>query len=261
MTLPDYVRRVPAGCYHSLSPTTKLVLALVEIMLAFIVRGWVGPLAMVAAALATAGIARVEHRTLRVLLLTSPLVVSIVLVNTFLFPDARDVLFRLGPLAATGTGLEAALQAVLRVAALVASVTVFTLTTPTDDLLADLEARGLGRRPVFVIGAAFRTVPRLSERAAEVTESQRARGMDTEGGMSRRLRGVVPLAGPMILGALAEVEEQTMALEARGFSASGRRTAIRSLPDSGAQRAVRWLVLAGGIAITVGSVAGFVRLP
>jgi energy-coupling factor transport system permease protein len=147
------------------------------------------------------------------------------------------------------------------VAAFALSVAVFALTTPTDQLLADLERRGLGRRGVFVIGAAIGMIPRIAERASEITDSQRARGLDTEGTRWRRVRGVVPLAGPMIVGALSEVEERTMALEARAFSAPKPRTILRVLPDSAVQRAVRWVAGIGAIVLVAASIAGFVPLP
>ena len=85
--------------------------------------------------------------------------------------------------------------------------------------------------------------------------------MDTEGRLWRRFRGLVPLIGPVLFGALAEVEERTMALEARAFTAPGRRTILRALPDSGWQRAARWLLLVGSIAAVVASLAGAVKLP
>jgi len=194
-------------------------------------------------------------------LATIPLVASILLVNTFLFPGATDTIVQLGPLAPTWTGLTAALQATFRVVAFALSVAVFSLTTPTDDLLSDLERRGLGRRGVFVIGAAISTVPRMIERAAEIVDAQRARGLDTQGGPIRRARGVVPLAAPMISSALSEVEERTMALEARAFSAPGKRTILRHLPDSPAQRALRWGLGLLTLAVIVGSVSGSIGLP
>ncbi len=97
-----------------------------------------------------------------------------------------------------------------------------------------------------MIGSAIRMVPRMGERAGEIVDAQRARGMDTEGGVLRRVRGVIPLAGPMIFGALTEVEEQSMALEARAFSAPAPADACcRILPDcAGApQRAARWIAV------------------
>jgi energy-coupling factor transport system permease protein len=209
----------------------------------------------------TAAVARIGRSLVPFALAVIPLVASILLINTFLFPGATDVIVRIGPLTPTWTGLEAALQATLRVAAFAMSVAVFALTTPTDELLADLERRGLGRRGVFVIGAAIRMIPRMAERASEITDSQRARGLDTEGSPWRRVRGVVPLAGPLIISALSEVEERTMALEARAFSAPGRRTTLRPLPDSTAQRIVRWAAGLGAIAVIAASLAGFLSLP
>ena len=216
---------------------------------------------MLAVVVVTAIVARIGRAMLPFVLATIPLVASILVINTFLFPDATDTLFELGPFAATGTGLTAALQATLRVVAFALSVAVFALTTPTDDLLSDLERRGLGRRAVFVIGSAIGTIPRMLERAAEITDAQRARGLDTQGSAWRRIRGVVPLAGPMISSALSEVEERSMALEARAFSAPIRRTTLRTIPDSERERAVRWAVLVGAVVLIGLSVSGVVRLP
>lgn len=229
--------------------------------MAFGVRGWTGPIVILAIVLVTAAVARVGRQLVPFALAVIPLVASILLINTFLFPGATDVIVRIGPLTPTWTGLEAALQATLRVAAFALSVAVFALTTPTDQLLADLERRGLGRRGVFVIGAAIGMIPRIAERASEITDSQRARGLDTQGSRWRRVRGVVPLAGPMIVSSLSEVEERTMALEARAFSAPRPRTVLRVLPDSAAQRAVRWIAGIGAIALVAASIAGLVPLP
>jgi len=201
-------------------------------------------------------------RQLRPYLLASiPIVASIMLINTFLYPDATDAILTLGPLTATRTGLIAALQATLRVEAFLLAVAVLALTTPTDDFLDDLERRGLGRRAVFVIGSAIRTIPRMIERAGEIVDAQRARGLDTEGSPLRRVRGVVPLAGPMVLSALFEVEERTMALEARAFSAPGHRRTLRPVPDSPTQRAVRWFVGLAAITLVALTIAGTIAIP
>jgi energy-coupling factor transport system permease protein len=226
-----------------------------------VVRGWTGPIAVLLVVAVTALGAHIGRRMLPFVLATIPLVASIILVNTFLFPGATDVIVRVGPLAPTWSGLTAALQATLRVAAFALSVAAFSLTTPTDDLLSDLELRGLGRRGVFVIGAAIATVPRMIERAAEIVDAQRARGLDTQGSPLRRARGIVPLAGPMISSALSEVEERTMALEARAFSAPGRRTVLRHLPDTARQRALRWGLAVVSVAAVVGSISGRISLP
>jgi energy-coupling factor transport system permease protein len=83
----------------------------------------------------------------------------------------------------------------------------------------------------------------MVERASAIIAAQRARGLDTEGSVGRRLRGIVPIVGPVVLGAIAEVEERTMALEARGFTRPGRRTLLWQPGDTGVERLVRWLLI------------------
>jgi energy-coupling factor transport system permease protein len=60
----------------------------------------------------------------------------------------------------------------------------------------------------------------------------------------RRVRGIVPIVAPVILGSIAEVEERTMALEARGFTRPGRRTLLWAPRDTAPEAVARWLLLA-----------------
>jgi energy-coupling factor transport system permease protein len=100
-------------------------------------------------------------------------------------------------------------------------------------------------------------VPAMADRAATIIAAQRARGLDTEGSLAARIRGLVPLAGPVILGAIGEVEERTLALEARAFGRPGRRTLLWAPPDSSPQRLARWGMVALVPILAIGrSVAG-----
>jgi energy-coupling factor transport system permease protein len=223
------------------------------------VRGWTAPLVVLIVMLALIAWAGVVRRSVPYLVASALLLISIMLVNTFLYPGATDVILELGPFRATGTGLVAASQAALRVLAFAASVALFALTTRADELVDDLERRGLGRRGAFVLSTAIGTVPRLAERAREITDSQRARALDTEGGPLARLRGLVPLAAPLVLSALTEVEQRTMALEARAFTAPGRRTVLRAYPDSSGQRALRWALMLLAVALLIAAVGGYLN--
>ena len=220
-------------------------------------RGWTAPLVVLGVMVLVALAANLWRGFRPYFIVLTPLVISIMVINTFLYPGATETLFSIGPFEATAEGLSAAGQAALRVVAFAASVGVFALSTRTDELVDDLEQRGLGRRATFVISAAIGTVPRMAERAREIVDAQRARGMDTQGGVSGRIRGLLPLAGPLVLGALTDVEQRTMALEARAFSAPGRRTVLRSYPDSAGQRAVRWGLTLAAVALIALALGGF----
>jgi len=253
---PGFITGTPEGAYRGLNPTTKAVLAACEAVIAFGVRGWTGGALVLVVAIGCAVYARIARRLVPLLLATVPLLVSILLINTFFFPGAHDTIVQIGPFEPTWTGLEAASQAAVRVIGFACSVLLFSLTTSAGDLTADLERRGVGRRATFVVNAAIGTVPRMLARAGEITEAQRARGLDTQGSIRRRVRGLIPLAGPLVIGALTDVEEQTMALEARAFTAPGRRTVLRTFPDGPGQRLVRWGLTLATVAVLILSVTG-----
>ena len=240
---PSFVVQAPTGTYRSLNPATKLAVAAAEVVAAFFLGLWAGPVLVLALVLVTALAAGVGRRLGVIAAVTIPIVASIMLINSFLYPGATDVIARIGPLSPSVSGFLFGLQITLRLLGASLALGVAYLTTRTDDLLADLERRGFGRRASFIIGSAIETVPRTIARAAEIVDAQRARGLDTEGRWWRRVRGIVPLVAPVVFGALTEVEERTMALEARAFSTPGPRTVVRTLPDSAGQRVVRWGLL------------------
>ena len=95
----------------------------------------------------------------------------------------------------------------------------------------------------FVAHASVQTVPAMLERASNIVAAQRARGLDTEGSLVRRIRGLLPVVAPVVLGSIVEVEERTLALEARGFTRPGRRALLWFPADSARQRAARWLLV------------------
>ena len=218
------------------------------------------PIALVAVAvIVPAIVAGVLPRLARTaLLLTLPIAISALLVNVFFFPGGRDVLLRIGPITATAEGLSFALEILARIFAISGAITLYYLTTRPAELVVDLERRGVSSRVAFVASASVQTVPAMVDRAAQITAAQRARGLDTEGSLLRRIRGIVPIVGPVILGSLGEVEERTMTLEARGFSRPGRRTLLWAPGDSTAQAVVRWAILATLPLIVALRIAGLV---
>jgi energy-coupling factor transport system permease protein len=234
-------------------------MAAVSTVLAIALGGVMGPALLVAAAVIVPGlVAGILTRLLRTaLLLSLPIAISVLVVNLFFYPAGREVLFQVGPIRATAEGLGFAIETLARIGAISGAVTLFYLTTPPSELVLDLERRGVAPRLAFVAIASVQTVPAMVERAASITAAQRARGLDTEGSLRKRLRGVLPLAGPVLLGSIAEIEERTMALEARGFTRPGRRTLLWHPPDSDRQAIARWLMLVAVPLLLVGRALGW----
>jgi energy-coupling factor transport system permease protein len=226
-----------------------------------VVGGLLGPVLLAVLAVLVpaymAGVLRALIRT--ALLLTLPIAVSVLLVNIFFFPGGRDVLIRIGPIAATREGLGFALEILARILAISGAITLYGLTTPPSTLVIDLERRGVSPRLAFVANASVQAVPAMVERAEQITAAQRARGLDTEGGLLRRIRGILPIVAPVILGSIAEVEERTMALEARGFTRPGKRTLLWWPPDSQRQALGRWGLIIALAGLIAARLAGWLR--
>lgn len=256
--VPDWLGRPGPSAYHRLNPLTKATLATVTAVAAVALGGLAGPAVLVTAAVLVPAVAAgVLGRLLRLsLLLALPIAISAFVVNLFFFPGGRTELLRIGPVVATAEGLGFALEILARILAISGAVTLFYLTTRPSDLVLDLERRGVSPRIGFVANASVQAVPAMVERAMQITAAQRARGLDTEGSPLRRVRGVIPIVGPVILGSIAEVEERTMALEARAFGRPGRRTLLWAPRDTAAERLVRWLLLAALLALVVARLAG-----
>lgn len=206
--------------------------------------------------LALAQVAGVLARLVRAsVLLSLPLIVSVILVSVFTRAGST-VLFTIGPFDATFEGVDFAAQTLIRLVAISLSIGLFVLTTDPRALVLDFERRGVSPRFAFVAVATIEAVPTLVERAATIGESQRARGLDTEGSLRARLRGLLPIVGPVIITSLTDVEERSLALESRAFSRPGRRHLLWAMPDSSPERALRWLLLATLVALVGARVAG-----
>lgn len=257
--VPEFLGRPGPSAVHRLNPLTKATLATVTAIAAVVLGGLIGPAVLVAVAvILPAVMAGVIGQLARLtLLLALPIALSALLINVFFFPAGTTVLFQVGPITATGEGLAFALEILARILAISGAVTLFYLTTRPSDLVIDLERRGVSPRIGFVVSASVQTVPAMVERAGQITAAQRARGLDTEGSVWRRIRGIVPIVGPVILGSIAEVEDRAMALEARGFGRPGRRTLLWAPPDSRAQAIARWALLAALAALIVARLTGW----
>jgi len=243
---------------HHRHPLTKL-LGLGFVLLATFLLPSITLVLLVIALAGIAASAGLAARLARAMRIPAVLLASILVVNAFFYPGATDRLLELGPLAVSREGLTFGTISAGRVlVAFIASV-LFLFTTLADDLLEALVARGASHRIAFVILSAVQLVPRMQLRAASILDAQQARGLAIEGSFGRRIRALVPLIGPVLLGSLIDVRERTFALEARGFGARPGRTAYRQVVDPPSDRWLRPVLVLGCIAVIVAAVTGLGR--
>ena len=243
---------------HHRYPLTKLLGLGLVLLSAFLLPPIVLPVLAVAllGLGAATGLLRPLVRAMRIPAL---LLASILIVNSLFFPGATDRLLELGPLAISREGLTFGLVSAGRVLVAFLASVLFLFTTLADDLLEVLITRGVSHRLAFVVLSAVQLVPRMQARAGSILEAQQARGLAVTGSFVRRIRALVPLIGPVLLGSLIDVRERTFALEARGFGARPGRTAYRVVADPPGDRVLRWLLILAAVAVVVLAVSGVGR--
>ena len=243
---------------HRRNPLTKLLALALILLSAFLLPPvvLVGLIVVIAAALWSAGLLRPTARAMRIPAL---LFLSILVVNSLFYPGATDKLLTVGPLSISREGLTFGLISAGRILAAFLASVAFLFTTLADDMLETLIARGASHRISFVILSAVQMVPRMQERAGSILEAQQARGLSLEGSLVRRIRALVPLVGPVLLGSLVDVRERTFALEARGFGARPGRTAYRVVADPPLDRWLRFLIVLGCLGVVVVAITGVLR--
>lgn len=244
------------GPLHRLNPTTKIALVFALIAVGFLSGSvWV-PWALVVGVVLPvafhAGFFRSIFRMLSRIIL--PLSAFIVGLQFLFFPDGETILFEAVGLSGSLEGIVFGLRVVGRLTVLVAAFLLLMFSTHPSALMTDLAQRGVPGILPFVVTSTFQIVPQMQKKAATIIDAQRARGFETEGSIWRRARALVPMLGPLVFGSLSDVQERTIAIEARAFTAPGEKTSILVIPDSDAQRLVRWICVAVMVGMGVSAV-------
>ncbi len=176
-----------------------------------------------------------------------PFAVSVFVIQGLFWSHGTPVL-TLGPLSLKREGLLFATQATGRILAVIGSFLLLSLTTRPDALMMALDQRGAPKALTYIVLATIQIAPRFQAKANTILDAQRARGLETEGGVARRVRALLPLVVPLVLGSIIDIEERAMALDARAFSRPGAKSSLLVLPDSAAQRVARILLALAALA-------------
>jgi energy-coupling factor transport system permease protein len=125
---------------------------------------------------------------------------------------------------------ERAAAMTLRFIVLIASFSVFFLTTSPDHLGLALQQSHIPYEFCFAFTTAVRFVPVLAEEAQTIMDAQKARGLELESGnIIKRIRNYIPILIPLIVNAIRRSLELAEAMESRAWGASDKRTNLYKL--------------------------------
>ena len=230
---------------HRLNPLTKLVGALALLMFAFLSPWiWLPAALLLMVVLPLSVVGRVARSFLRSFLRIFGVVgLLLIVLQTLFYPYGETTLFEIWFVEATLEGLQRGFLLATRLGVLVGAFTLMLLTTHPGTLMRDLARRGLPNAIVYIVASAFQIAPQVEARASKIVDAQRARGLETEGSLRRRIGALLPLVGPLVFSSLSDVEERTIAIEARAFTAPGPKSTLFEVPDTAAERVLRWGLL------------------
>jgi energy-coupling factor transport system permease protein len=118
----------------------------------------------------------------------------------------------------------------LRFIAIIASTSLFFVTTSPDELEYVMRWFHLPRDFVFAFVTAVRFVPVLMLDLTQIIDAQKSRGLELDkGGPVKRLRNLIPVLIPLIVNALVRSGELAEAMESRGYGAVKKPTSLYSL--------------------------------
>jgi energy-coupling factor transport system permease protein len=250
---PIYIERTSP--LHALHPLTKIAGAGLLLVATYTLPGQLTPLLIFGVVLALAIVAGVAGTLLRrLLIILLPIMFSLFLIQGILFPPTKTLPIALGPATLWLDGLIFGFLISTRLLALASTVLLMIQTTHPADLVFALTQRGLPNSIGYILLVSLQLVPDMSARASAILETQRSRGLETRG-LLRRARALPALVGPLVVGALVDVEERAMALESRAYNRIGPKTSLRQLVDTGRQKLARWVILLLMIALIAWRIA------
>lgn len=198
-----------SGWLHRAHPFASFLVAVALVIQAVFVPAPVGPVVLLGLAITLPLTSRAYPAVRAALGLSVPLWFFLLVIHGAINDD---------PLRAVTLGS--------RLSAILFGFTTVVTTAHPARITEALVRAGAPFSVAYLFSATLQAIPRLKERARVILEAQQCRGLSLRGSVVARVRNLVPLAVPLVLGALAEVDERAIALETRGAAAGRRRTPL-----------------------------------
>ena len=123
------------------------------------------------------------------------------------------------------------------------SFAVFILTTSPQELVDELEKSGFSPKFGYIINSVFQILPQMMATKDIIMDAQRSRGMETEGNLKVRMKAFLPLISPVVMSALTNTRERSIALEVRGFGRKQKKTWLSDRPKHKGDRVIRVILI------------------
>jgi energy-coupling factor transport system permease protein len=245
---------------HRLDPRTKILSAILLMVVIFLTRDLVPMLLLGGLTLGLIGLSRVPVR--EVLLSLRPMLFILlfaVVIN--MLTIGGDPLLQLGPVVVSRQGVVTAARMGGRLVLLILNTTLLLTLTTTPIHIADALENLLGplrkigfpaHEMAMMMSIALRFVPTLLDETDIIMKAQSSRGADYDtGGPISRARGLVSVLIPLFVSAFKRAEDLAVAMEARCYRGGEQRTRLRQM-----QYQRRDVIFGGCLALAMALILG-----
>jgi len=218
--------------FKQLYPLTKLFLSLTLILSAFIVPSYIYGYSMI---IICGIIVSLENKLKiyckRIFFSLFWLFTAIFIIQSIFLPSG-EVWMKFGFISIYKEGVMKAVNLTSKLTAVVSALTMLTLITPVKTFTLALEKKGLNPKAAFILMLTLQMIPEMKKQANVIMDSQKARGVETEGNVFVRAKALIPVFIPLVLSSIANTEERAIMLEARGFSIGEKRTILHDIEET-----------------------------
>ena len=216
-----------------LYPITKLFISLALLLSLFIVSNYIYNycMAIICGVIAVCFGVSLETYVKRLFFSLFWLLLAIFIVQSIFLPSG-EVLFKIGIISVYKEGLFKAVILTSRITAFVSILTLLILITPAKEFTIALEKKGLNPKAAFILLLSLQMIPEMTKQSNVIMNSQKARGVETEGNILVRAKALIPVFIPLVLSSIVNTEEKAITLEARGFSIGEKRTILYDIEET-----------------------------
>ncbi len=240
---------------NGLTPATKGLYIACAVLIPFVLGEVLLGLVPIVVSIMLLAHSGVLKKAIPMVLMSGFVVATVVLIQGLFRQGNVTPVLELGVVTFYAEGLHFAFNIVVNIMNIVLSMSVFVLTTKPSDMVDALVKKGLSPRIGYIFISLFQLIPQMSERMVTISDSQRSRGMETEGSLLVRAKAFIPLLSPVLMGALVDTKERSIALEVRGFNAKTKKSFYNEFQPNRWDKILRVLLIVAFLASVVGRVA------
>ncbi|GGK02335.1 cobalt ABC transporter permease [Lentibacillus kapialis] len=146
-----------------------------------------------------------------------------------IFWPGDTTIFNFGIINITQEGVDLGIRYGTIMLVVTAVLVLLSVTIKAQSLTYALEKIGVPHTASFIILSSLQTIIDLKNKANVIMDSQKSRGIETEGNVFTRVRAFIPVLTPLFLGAISEAEEKSIAMDARAFGSDNSHSHLKFL--------------------------------